>query len=51
MARVDASVGFKMAVIIFGCTGASVNPQDGGHASLYNSRWRTPSLEFIVATA
>ena len=32
MTRVDASAEFKMAVIIFACTGASVNPQDGDHA-------------------
>ena len=35
MARVDASTEFKTAVVvvvIFACTDASVNSQDGGHA-------------------
>ena len=58
LARVDASTEFKMAVVvIFACIDALVNSQDGGHAralggaSIYNSRWRAPSLKFNVATA
>ena len=52
MARVDASTGWSSS------RDASVNSQDGGHArdldggaSIYNSRWRAPSLKFNVATA